>query len=60
MIRDRVTSKNKDKYQESMDKLFYELTGKVNKPKQSWYKYTKEEVLAFKEKKNNGKRKFSK
>ena len=36
-VRDKVTSKTKDGLQKDMDNLFYELTGKQNKPKVSWY-----------------------
>jgi hypothetical protein len=54
MIRDKITSKNKDKYQADMDKLFYELTGKPNRPKYSWFNNT-----PYREKRY-GKNKFSK
>ena len=53
-VKDKLTSKSKDKLQEGMDKLFQELTGRKNFPKYSWTNN-----VPYKERKY-GKSKFSK
>ena len=60
MTREKLSSKGKDKLQADMDKLFYTLTGKQNRPKMTWQKFSIEEIMARKERKKNGQKKFSK